>query len=97
MNPFETVIDVETLAALLADNACRVIDCRSDLFDAEKGRRDYLEGHIPGAVFANLDEDLSRVITPESGRHPLPDPVSFCRWLESNGIGETTPPRRMLC
>ena len=90
MTQFETVVDVETLAALLSDDACRVVDCRSDLFDADKGHRDYLSGHIPGAVFANLDQDLSREITPESGRHPLPELATFCRWLETAGIGSGT-------
>ena len=90
MTQFETVVDVETLAALLSDDACRVVDCRSDLFDAGKGHRDYLSGHIPGAVFANLDQDLSREITPESGRHPLPDLATFCRWLETAGLGSGT-------
>lgn len=90
MTHFDTVVDVETLEALLGDGACRVVDCRSDLFDADKGHRDYRSGHIPGAVFANLDEDLSREITPESGRHPLPDPARFCRWLEAAGIGDAT-------
>jgi thiosulfate/3-mercaptopyruvate sulfurtransferase len=90
MTQFETLIDLETLATLVTEGACRVVDCRSDLFDAGKGHRDYLSGHIPGAVFANLDTDLSREITPESGRHPLPHPETFCRWLESAGIGDAT-------
>ena len=90
MTHFETVIDVATLANLLADDACRIVDCRSDLFDADKGQQDYLSGHIRGAVFANLDQDLSRAITPESGRHPLAEPPAFCRWLQSSGIGDAT-------
>jgi thiosulfate/3-mercaptopyruvate sulfurtransferase len=90
MTVLNTLVDVETLAALVADDACRVVDCRSDLFDADKGSRDYLGGHIPGAVFADLDRDLAREITPDTGRHPLPDPASFCRWLEGCGIGDTT-------
>lgn len=38
----------------------------------DAGRKAYLEGHIPGAVYADLDRDLSGPVTPDSGRHPLP-------------------------
>jgi thiosulfate/3-mercaptopyruvate sulfurtransferase len=86
----DDLIDVATLGSLLSANACRVADCRSDLFDADKGERDFRSGHIPGAVHADMDRDLAGAITPASGRHPLPDPDIFRDWLESSGIGDET-------
>ena len=82
------LIDVPTLKGLLETTECRVVDCRFDLFDPGKGRRDYLAGHIPGAVHADMDKDLASEITPDSGRHPLPDSTVFCRTLEGWGISD---------
>ncbi len=76
------LIDTRTLAA--RDPAeTLVVDCRFDLSDTDKGRRDYLEGHLPGAVYASLDEELSDLgkIAQGLGRHPLPDPGAFARTL----------------
>ena len=67
-----------------------IIDCRFDLADPGAGRRSYLDGHIPGAVFADLNEDLAAPITPRSGRHPLPDPDTFARTCERLGISNAT-------
>ena len=72
MAEIDSIIDAKLLATQLGRGDLRVVDGRSDLFDADKGRRDYLAGHIPGAVYADMDEDLASEITPESGRHPLP-------------------------
>jgi len=52
---------------------------------------DYLDGHIPGAVFVDLDRDLADPPTAAGGRHPLPDPERFARRLEALGIGDGTP------
>jgi thiosulfate/3-mercaptopyruvate sulfurtransferase len=76
------LIDTRTLAA--RDPAeTLVVDCRFYLSDTGKGRRDYLEGHLPGAVYASLDEDLSDLgkVAQGLGRHPLPDPEAFARTL----------------
>lgn len=56
-----------------------LVDCRFDLADPQKGRHDYLEGHIPGAVFASLDHDLSDLSRQAAGlgRHPLPLEPAF--------------------
>ena len=50
------------------------VDCRFDLADPSAGRRSYAQGHVPGAVFLDLDEDLAGSVTETTGRHPLPDP-----------------------
>ena len=66
-----TLIDVDELAALPAGDVL-IVDCRVDLADRAQGERAYLAGHIPGAVFADLERDLSDVsrIPEGMGRHP---------------------------
>jgi thiosulfate/3-mercaptopyruvate sulfurtransferase len=63
----------------------RIADVRWWLTDREKGRRDYDASHIPGAVFVDLDRDLSAPEGP--GRHPLPDAVTFLARMEELGFG----------
>lgn len=70
----------------LDDPEWRIVDCRFELQQPEKGHSDYLAGHIPGAVYAHLDRDLAAPVTPESGRHPLPDPATFAATLGRWGI-----------
>ena len=60
------------LAAALGDPNLRIIDCRFDLLEPAAGRMAWLESHIPGAVYADLDRDLSAPVAPDTGRHPLP-------------------------
>ena len=70
---YETLISAEELQAHLNDENLVIIDCRFSLEDTELGRRAYQEAHIPGAVYAHLDEDLSGEIIPgKTSRHPLP-------------------------
>ncbi len=68
----ELLTGVDELAAVLDDPQLRIVDCRFDLMAADAGRRAWLDAHIPGAVHADLDRDLSARVTPDSGRHPLP-------------------------
>jgi thiosulfate/3-mercaptopyruvate sulfurtransferase len=64
------------------------VDCRYDLFDRARGRELYLEGHVPGASFLDLDEDLSDLArAPVAGRHPLPDADRFAAAASRAGIG----------
>ncbi len=53
------------------------VDCRWELGDPERGRELYLAGHIPGASFLDVDEDLSDLSVPDAGRHPLPSAEKF--------------------
>ncbi|MGD8828405.1 MAG: sulfurtransferase, partial [Gammaproteobacteria bacterium] len=69
----DTLIDAETLAAHLDDPNWVVLDCRFDLGNPSAGREAWLQAHLPGAVYADLDRDMSRPPGPEDGRHPLPD------------------------
>ncbi len=86
----EILITPQALSERLDDPAWRVVDCRFDLLQPQQGRADYLAGHIPGAVYADLDRALAAPVTPESGRHPLPDPADFTALLGRFGITRET-------
>jgi len=81
-----TLISGAELAALPPGEVL-VVDCRKDLADPAKGRRDYLAGHIPGAVYAELDTDLSDLSLQSQGlgRHPLPSAAAFSEVLSRWG------------
>ncbi len=64
----------------------RFVDCRWDIADPEAGRRLYLEGHIPGAAFLDVERDLSAPPGPR-GRHPLPSAEQFAAAASRAGIG----------
>ena len=81
-----TLIDVPTLVAELADPALRIVDCRFDLGDPDAGAAAYRRGHIPGAVYAHLDADLSGPRAPWTGRHPLPEPEALAATFGRLGI-----------
>ncbi len=81
-----TLIGAETLAEVLGDPRLRLFDCRFDLARPADGRERYLEEHLPGAVYADLNRDLSAPVTATSGRHPLPAPATFESRLRSWGV-----------
>lgn len=88
---FTTLIDPETLQRHLEHPDWVVVDCRFSLSDPAYGCRAYREAHIPGAVYAHLDEDLSGPIVPgRTGRHPLPDPDWLAQKLGAWGIDNRT-------
>jgi thiosulfate/3-mercaptopyruvate sulfurtransferase len=80
-----TLVSTEALASSLG--TWRVFDCRHDLARPDLGEQQYREAHIPGALFAHLDRDLSAPRTGKNGRHPLPAPEAFCAWLGRQGVG----------
>jgi thiosulfate/3-mercaptopyruvate sulfurtransferase len=84
------LISANHLRARVGDPKLRLFDCRFSLADTEAGRRAYAEGHLPGAVYAHLDEHLSDPIGPATGRHPLPDKVRLAAWLAANGVANDT-------
>jgi len=63
------------------------IDCRWELGRPQRGRELYLAGHIPGASFLGVDEDLSDLSVPDAGRHPLPSATRFAEAASRAGIG----------
>ena len=83
---YETLVDTATLAAHLDDPSWRVIDCRFDLGDAAAGALSFARAHIPRAVYAHLDQDLSAPRTPWSGRHPLPEAETLAATFGRLGI-----------
>ena len=87
MSKPQILISVDELEQLLARQNTVVVDVRFDLSDPAAGRRSYEEGHIPGAVFLDLDEDLAAPIGPMTGRHPLPDVALITATLGRLGIG----------
>jgi thiosulfate/3-mercaptopyruvate sulfurtransferase len=85
-----TLVDAAALAARLDDPRWAIVDCRSDLLHPEWGAQAYAEGHVPGAVFASLEGDLSGEITAHTGRHPLPPREHFAATLGRWGIDDDT-------
>ena len=65
-------------------------DCRFDLADPSSGRKAYEEGHIPGAIYVDLDQDLSASKTGKNGRHPLPTPEAWAKTKTRLGIAPKT-------
>jgi thiosulfate/3-mercaptopyruvate sulfurtransferase len=83
---FEILISTDQLKAHLDNSDWIIVDCRFDLSKPEWGFSDYQQGHIRGAVYAHLDFDLSGPLSPSLGRHPLPEPQTFCDTLARLGI-----------
>ena len=81
-----TLIDPATLEELLHRADLVIVDCRFDLQDPSRGESEYLASHIPGAVYAHLNRDLSGPENGSNGRHPLPDPPTFAATVGRLGI-----------
>ena len=79
-----TLISADELHALDPDDVL-IVDCRFDLADIGRGARDYAKAHISGAVYADLNRDLSDLSKQGVGRHPLPDADAFSRVLSRWG------------
>ena len=87
---YTTLIDTDRLAAALSDPTFAIVDCRFDLTDTTAGERAYGTAHIPGAVYAHVDRDLSGEKTGGNGRHPLPGIETFVQTLGRLGIDART-------
>jgi thiosulfate/3-mercaptopyruvate sulfurtransferase len=83
-----SLIAPQTLLERLDAPDLRLLDVRWWLTDRAKGRRDFAAGHLPGAVFVDLDADLAAPVGP--GRHPLPDPVAFAARMAELGVDDTS-------
>ncbi len=83
------LVSAEWLRALVAasDPGLVLVDVRADLGDPAWGRARYREGHLPGAVFADLERDLSAPKTGTNGRHPLPSAPRMAEVFSRFGIG----------
>ncbi len=86
---YTTLIETSELAVRLGDPDWAIVDCRFFLNHPELGEKQYLDAHIPGAVYAHLDHDLSGPVTPGmTGRHPLPTVEAFAATLGGWGIDD---------
>jgi len=79
------LVSAQDLRRIQKESNCLVVDCRFALNKPEAGYQAYLKGHIPGAVYAHLDDDLSSPVTRSSGRHPLPEAEKFALFLGRSG------------
>jgi Rhodanese-related sulfurtransferase len=87
---WQAIVSAEEVAERLEDARLRVFDCRYDLMNPDAGRAAYRQGHLPGAIHADLHEDLAGPRTARSGRHPLPDPGTFAAWLRRCGVDDSS-------
>lgn len=85
---FSTLISAEALQKRLYDPDWVIVDCRFDLTNTALGRQQYHAAHIPGAVYAHLEDDLSGPPLTDHGRHPLPAPEVMIELFSRLGIDD---------
>lgn len=83
-----TLISADELAQVI--DRCLVVDCRYDLANPRAGASAYAQGHIPSAVFIDMDTQLSAPKSGRNGRHPMPDREAVRSLLESVGLSDDT-------
>ena len=84
-----TLVGTNALAERLDDPALVIVDCRYDLEHEAWGREAYADAHLPGAVYAHLEHDLSGAKTGKNGRHPLPEAGALRETFGRLGIDGT--------
>ena len=98
MTKFTTLIEPAALAAHIAAHlpnpAWVIVDCRHDLVNLAAGRVAYAAGHLPHALFADIEHELSGAKRDAAGafrgRHPLPEKDAFIELLRSWGVNDDT-------
>ncbi|MGX1828995.1 sulfurtransferase [Paenibacillus taichungensis] len=83
----KNIVSMRWLLARMYEPDVVIADCRFLLGQPEAGRQAYEAGHIPGAVYLDLEKDLSAPVSTHGGRHPLPDPAELASRLSKAGIG----------
>src|SRR5437867_105099 len=86
----EPLVSAEWLAAHLDDPSVWPVDIRWYLNEPGRGRAEYLQAHIPGSSFLDVDDDLAAPRGRGPGRHPLPAPEAFAAAAGRAGIGPDT-------
>lgn len=83
---WNSLISAEQLRADFESPLLAIVDCRFDLREPAAGERAFALGHVPGAVYAHLERDLSDMSKRGRGRHPLPEADRFCAALARWGV-----------
>lgn len=83
---YTTLIDIESLLGNYKNPDWLIFDVRYDLADKVAGKNAYLDGHIPGAIYVDLHDDLSRPPATNRGRHPLPTEKTMNELFSELGI-----------
>jgi len=86
----EPIVSKRWLLARMYEPDLVIVDCRFELGQPEAGRAAYDAAHIPGAVYLDLEQDLSAPVTTHGGRHPLPAPDELAARFARAGIGNAT-------
>lgn len=81
-----SIISKQWLLARMYEPDLVIVDCRFTMGQPDAGSAAYEEEHIPGAVYMDLEKDLSAPVAKNGGRHPLPDPDRLVKRLEQLGI-----------
>lgn len=84
------IVHKEWLLSNLNQRDVRIIDCRFALANPELGKQEYDHSHIPGAVYFDLEKDLSGQVGIHGGRHPMPDINDLKEKLQTAGIDQDT-------
>lgn len=82
----QLIVSPDWLANHLEDSNIVIVDCRFSLANPQLGQQQYQDGHIPGAFYLDLDQDLASPIQKHGGRHPLPNPEKLAAKLSEIGI-----------
>lgn len=85
------LVEPAWLAEHLHDPTVVVVDCRFSLQQPQLGRQQYDAGHIPGAHYLDLNQDLSGPVAAHGGRHPLPNLDRLAQTLTKMGIASASP------
>lgn len=86
----DATVSKRWLLARLYEPEQTIVDCRFTLGKPKAGRDSYEQEHIPGAVYLDLELDMSAPVGEHGGRHPLPDPEVLAARLSKLGIGNDT-------
>ncbi|KGX87913.1 sulfurtransferase [Pontibacillus litoralis] len=82
------ILSAEEVVALQAEKHVTFVDCRFQLDDAYAGYEKYKEAHLPGAIYLDLEKDLSGEVEESGGRHPMPNLSSLVHTLEQKGVSD---------
>lgn len=88
--PLIEAIELKALMSASAEQTAglHVLDCRFELARPAQGRLDFETGHIPGARYVHIDNDLCSEKTGQNGRHPMPDFFEFVLRTRQWGLGK---------